>query len=102
MHFMVLIDSFIKRKGYRNQTELAKALGVSQGTVSAWANGTSAPTHEMGRKLLRLGMTVKELYDEDFPDTAAQDEAFDNRVYRSIARLVGNLSITSPVDKEKT
>lgn len=99
---MVLIDSFIKRKGYRNQTELAKALGVSQGTVSAWANGTSAPTHEMGRKLLRLGMTVKELYDEDFPDTYAQDEAFDSRVYRSIARLVGNLSITSLADKEKT
>lgn len=98
---MVHIDSFIKRKGYRNQTELARLLGVSQGTVSAWANGTSAPTHEMGRKLLRLGMTITELYDEDFPEANTPDEAFDSRVYRSIARLVGNLSITntSP-DKE--
>lgn len=96
---MVNIDSFIKRKGYRNQTELARLLGVSQGTVSAWATGASAPTYEMARKLLRLGMTTKELYNEDFPDGAAPDEAFDARVYRSIARLVGNLSIT-PITKD--
>lgn len=97
---MVRIDDFIRRKGFKNQTELAKLLGVSQGTVSAWANGVSAPTHEMGRKLLRLGMTVTELYDEDFPsETMSPDEVFDSRVYKSIARLVGNLSITN--NKEK-
>ena len=97
---MVRIDDFIRRKGFKNQTELAKLLGVSQGTVSAWANGTSAPTHEMGRKLLRLGMTVTELYDENFPsETMSPDEVFDNRVYKSIARLVGSLSITK--NKEK-
>ena len=99
---MVRIESFIKRKGYKNQTELARLLNVSQGTVSSWANGTSAPTHEMGRKLLRLGMTITELYDEEFPEALAMDEAFDARVYRSILRLVRNLSIIKPQPKDGT
>jgi hypothetical protein len=45
-------------------------------------------------------MTITELYNENFPsETMSPDEVFDNRVYKSIARLVGNLSITN--NKEK-
>lgn len=67
------VKSFMKRAGFKNQTELGDRLGVGQGAVSSWGNGTNFPDWHMSRELLRLGMTVEELYGETFTMTAKSD-----------------------------
>ena len=56
------IKNFIERKGIRRQEDLARELGVSDQTVSNWAKGKTYPTHETEDRLLRMGMTVEELF----------------------------------------
>ena len=93
---MVRIQEFMTRMGIKTQAELADRLGTTQSSISAWSNGTSAPTHEMGRKLLRMGMTVEELYDETFPmSTKNPDDEFDLKLKKSLARLFGGLEVNN-------
>lgn len=59
------IKEFIERAGIRNQDELAEILGVSDQTVSNWVKGKSFPTHQMEERLIRMGMTIEELFGTD-------------------------------------
>lgn len=59
------IKEFLERKGIRRQKDLANELGVSDQTVSNWANGETFPTHEMEDRLLRMGMTIEELFGQE-------------------------------------
>lgn len=93
---MVRIDEFMKRTGIRNQTELADRLHVSQGAVSAWNAGVSKPTYDTCLALLRMGMTIEELFGETFPMSATDgpDEEFDRRLKRSLGRLFSGLGMS--------
>lgn len=51
-----------ERLGIRKQEDLADKLGVSDQTVSNWRKGKTYPTHETEDRLLRMGMTVEELF----------------------------------------
>lgn len=100
----------MERKGIRNQTELAKMLGISQAAISSWNSGVRSPTHETCVQLLKMGMTFRELFGEDFPDITLADmkemsvgknvekfekgtpeHEFDKKVEDSVVRLLGNL-----------
>ena len=61
------IKEFLEREGeklgIRKQEELADVLGVSDQTVSNWANAITFPPHKTEYRLLEMGMTVEELTD---------------------------------------
>jgi transcriptional regulator with XRE-family HTH domain len=67
---MTNLQRIRKEKGM-SQKELADALGVTQGTVSAWESGRWDPTVENLRAVAKvLGVTVDELVkDVDFRST---------------------------------
>ena len=61
---MTNLQRIRKEKGM-SQKELADALGVTQGTVSAWESGRWDPTVENLRAVAKvLGVTVDELIAE--------------------------------------
>jgi transcriptional regulator with XRE-family HTH domain len=61
---MTNLQRIRKEKGM-SQKELADALGVTQGTVSAWESGRWDPTVENLRAVAKvLGVTVDELIGE--------------------------------------
>lgn len=49
-----------------NQAELSKRLDTTPGNVNRWAKGDGVPSYELCAKLLRLGMTVEELFGVDY------------------------------------
>lgn len=60
------VKDFIEREGerlgIRTQEELAGVLGSSDQTVSNWVKGKSFPTHQTEDRLIRMGMTIEELF----------------------------------------
>jgi len=108
---MIRINEFMERKGIKNQTELAKTLGLTQGAISSWNSGVRSPTHEMCVQLLKMGMTFRELFGDEFPDITLADmkgtspvnksdydsgspeHEFDKKVEDSVIRLLGNLFV---------
>ena len=68
------IKEFLAREGerlkIRTQEELAERLGVSGQTVSNWAKGKKFPPHETEFRLLKMGMTVEEIFGFPFPSSA--------------------------------
>ena len=104
---MIRINEFMERKGIKNQTELAKMLGLTQSAISSWNSGVRAPTHEMCEALLKMGMTLRELFGDEFPDISVEDlagrphgrtvsenpndRAFDEKVEGSVLRLLARL-----------
>ena len=56
------------RLGIRKQEELAEVLGVTDQTVSNWVKGKTFPTHQTEGVLLKMGMTVCELFGEEIWD----------------------------------
>lgn len=106
---MVRVQEFMNRLGIKNQDELAEKLGLGQSAISAWNAGTNAPKHKTCVQLLKMGMTFRELFGDDFPDiTLSQMKAlsagikenyengtpeheFDKKVEDSVLRLFGNL-----------
>lgn len=66
------IKDFIEREGerlgIRKQEDLAGILGVSDQTVSNWVKGKSFPTHQTEDRLIRMGMTVEELFGTEIWD----------------------------------
>lgn len=61
-----------ERLGIRNQEELASALGFSDQTISNWVKGKTFPTHETEDRLLKMGMTVEELFGYPYPSSAGE------------------------------
>lgn len=68
---MELFD-FLNRKGM-SQIELARVLETTPSNVNRWAKNDGVPSYEMCLKLMRLGMTVNELFGIDPPGTAIQE-----------------------------
>ena len=78
-----------ERLGIRKQEELAARLGVSDQTVSNWAKGKTFPTHQTEEVLLKMGMTVEELFGSEIWDivkrqalsesTKSADEVFEKK-----------------------
>lgn len=74
------IKEFIERVGIKSQEDLADQLGVTPQTVSKWANGKQFPPHETEEKMLKMGMTVEELFGFPYPSSAnAAREDFDRK-----------------------
>lgn len=108
---MVRIQEFMDRKGIKNQEEPAAILGLSQSAISAWNAGTNAPKHKTCVQLLKMGMTFRELFGDEFPDITLADlkgmspvnkndyvsgtpeHEFDKKVEDSVIRLLGNLFV---------
>lgn len=88
---MIRIKDFIKRAGIPGQAELARALGVSNNTVSMWATGKRTPTFKVCRRLLEMGMTVEELFGKPYRSSAATRSDMDEQVAESLKRLVANI-----------
>lgn len=91
---MVKIQEFMERTGIRNQTALADKLGLTQSAISAWNAGTRAPTYETCIDLLKIGMTISELFGDDVGAIASNnsmvdDDGFDLRVKKSLLRILG-------------
>ena len=88
---MVKIQEFMERNGIRNQTELATRLGLTQSAISSWNDGVRSPTYETCIDLLKMGMTIAELFGDDIAalvsyDNMTEDE-FDRKVKASIVRI---------------
>ena len=63
---MVDIKSFIERKGMR-KADLCRALGMdsTSSLMSSYEKGRSDPSYDKCEKLIRLGITVHELFGEE-------------------------------------
>ena len=94
---MIRIKDFCKRKGI-SQDELAKELGVSNNTVSLWANGKRDPARHYEEKLLKMGMTVEELFGYPYPssvrDINPKSEMLDFMIdaLEQVRRNIGNIN----------
>ena len=90
---MVKIQEFMERTGIRNQTALADKLGLTQSAISAWNAGTRSPTYETCIDLLKMGMTISELFGDDVgaivKGSNVDDDGFDSRVKKSLLRIIG-------------
>lgn len=112
----VRVQEFMERKGIKNQTELAERLGLKQSAISAWNSGTNAPKHDTCVALLKMGMTFRELFGDEFPDiTFAQmkemlnlskkrtgasesvqsepEKELDSKVEESVMRVLGKIFV---------
>lgn len=58
------VEKFVKRLGISNK-ELAERLGISLPNISIWKSGKAVPSYQVCRDLLRIGMRVDELFDEE-------------------------------------
>lgn len=91
---MIRVQEFMDRVGIRNQTELAQRLRLTQSAVSAWGAGVRFPSYETCVDLLKMGMTVSELFGDDvaalvsFGDQASPDAVFDEKVKRALIRIL--------------
>lgn len=54
-----------ERLGFKRQSDLAKELDLSIGTVSAWEVGARTPSYDVLKRLLELGATTEELFGVD-------------------------------------
>lgn len=93
---MIRIKDFIRRVGIADQSELAGRLGVTSNTVSMWANGKRCPTYETCLTLLRMGMTVEELFGEPFPSSAKDAEPrgeMERLVKEALRKAIDNIGI---------
>lgn len=60
-------STFLRRMGWR-QKDLSERLGVGTSTVGMWCTCKSTPSFEVAEKLLKLGMTVKEMFGEEIDE----------------------------------
>jgi transcriptional regulator with XRE-family HTH domain len=66
------ITTFLRRS-HQTQKELAEKLSCSSGLVGQWASGRAIPSYEKIVDLLKLGMTVREIFGKDVSETALID-----------------------------
>jgi len=61
------LNSFLSRRKLKHR-ELAKMLECSQALVGRYAYNSATPSYENIVKLLKIGMTIEELFGEDVAD----------------------------------
>lgn len=70
------------------QTELAALLGIAQQNVIRWAKGDGVQSYDVCSRLLRLGMTTRELFgiDSTEPETSQETTPpkFDRRIVEAV------------------
>ncbi len=71
------IDGFLKRTKMK-QRELAEAVGLTSGMITAIKQGRSETTHSVCRKMLLAGMTVEELFGKDVWDVVRRQFRVDS------------------------
>ena len=81
------IDGFLKRSGM-TQTALASMIGTTPANVSRWAVGAGVPSYELCVNLIKAGMTTRELFGVDSLDIKESPEDFDEKVKKSLLRLL--------------
>lgn len=60
------IVGFMNRIGVSNKTKFAKMLDTKPQNINKWFNKSQKePTYEMCKKLLKIGMTLEELFDKE-------------------------------------
>lgn len=60
------IEQFMRRAGILSKTDLAKMLDTSPQNINRWFNKErKEPTYDMCKRLLKIGMTVEELFGKD-------------------------------------
>jgi len=91
---MVKVQEFMKRMNIRNQTDFADRLNLTQSAISAWNAGTRYPTYDTCIDLLKMGMTLAELFGDDVAEAvkvnerpAVQDD-FEDRVRRTLLNIL--------------
>lgn len=91
---MIQVQEFMERVGIRNQTELANKLGLTQSAVSAWNAGVRSPTYETCIDLLKMGMTISELFGDEVAamakagNTPHDSGDFDESVKQAMLRIL--------------
>lgn len=92
-----------ERLGIRKQEELAARLGVTDQTVSNWVKGKTFPTHQTEGVLLKMGMTVCELFGEEVWDVVKKrvaaersEEAFDRKTDFFMQKLFDKIDKLEP------
>lgn len=88
--FQPLID----RLGYKSKADFAKSIGKSQSAISVWESGEHGPTYEMCGELLKLGMTIRELFGDEVADAmfmkqTVSEPGIDNK--NEIENIVNNV-----------
>lgn len=61
---MLDCNSFLRRMGW-GQKDLANRLEIATSTVGMWCVNKSTPSYSVIEKLLKMGMTIKELFGEE-------------------------------------
>jgi DNA-binding XRE family transcriptional regulator len=60
------IKKFRERLRFNTQTDLAKALGINPQNVSMWEAGKGFPSFQIAKELLKMGITVEELFGVEY------------------------------------
>lgn len=62
------IAGFAERIGLNSQTKLAEKLGVTPQNVTRYYGKQKPPSYEMCKKLLKIGISLEELFDKETAD----------------------------------
>lgn len=85
---------FLARTG-RNQAEIAKFLDTTPGNVNRWAKNEGVPSYEKCAELLKLGMTIEELFDketaEKYESMAAAKKVTQDEITEMVKKALASL-----------
>lgn len=88
---------FLGRCG-KSQAEIAKILNTSPANVNRWAKGEGYPSYELCAELLKLGMTIEELFDastaEKFNAYLKSKEVTQDEITIMVKRALASLAST--------
>lgn len=73
---MLDCNSFLRRKNWA-QKDLAERLNVATSTVGMWCTGKSTPAYAVIVELLKLGMTIEELFGKEIADMVLKNSGND-------------------------
>lgn len=83
------IQHFLDRYGIK-QNRLAEMIDTSPANVNKWVNGEGFPSYELCLKLLKIGVTIEELFGIEYqqvPNETTDDE-FRERVRKVLGEII--------------
>ena len=88
-------NAFLRRKNWK-QRDLANILGVSTSLVGGWCTGKSFPLFPMLFKLIDAGITLQELFGEEYAEKlsspARNKEEVKKDVKKALSEILSELS----------